>query len=226
MTKRVFKLSLGAIKRLFTKGRVDLGDEIALTLKTDKEGKVDLEPIEDMVWDLQNKARGLLDIGGKSQSSWPGYSSYKSEPKWGDHKDGKDVIYEGSPFQQTEPYDALPRISALEFPDKVCDKSGLVLIKYSAKWCESCKDFIAVTNKVNMEIKNAFYLMDVSDVDNKVFAKKQGMDVIPTVILYENGKEIDRVEGDDEEKLKKMVEERLKNPQAAEPSDFEGLGWA
>jgi len=220
MTKRVYILSLGALKRLFKKGRVDLGDEIALTLKPsliDKDGKVDFDKIEDMIWEVKPP----WNAGGKADS-WPpyGYGPYKSDPKWGDHKEGKDVVYEGSPFQQTEAYDALPRLSASEFPDKVGEKTGLVLVKYSAKWCESCKEFTTVTNKVNMDIKNAFYLMDVGDVDNKAFAKKQGMDVIPTVILYEDGKEIDRVEGADEEALKKMVEERLKEPKPPEPSDF------
>lgn len=215
MTKHIYKLSLGALKQLFKKGRVDLGNEIALMLKDsliDKEGKVKFQLIEDMIWDVKPPWKA---------SEWPSYDyrGYKSEPKWGEHKKGEDVVYEGSPFQQTEAYDSLPRLSALEFPDKVGEKTGLVLVKYSAKWCDSCKDLTPITNKINMEIKNAFYLMDVADADNKACAKKQGMNMIPTVILYEDGKEIDRVEGVDEEALKKMVE-RLKNPEPAEPSDF------
>ena len=157
-------------------------------------------PYDDMNKDLEYRRR--MGYGGHAYGGYSSTYGKPAEETWGKYdKADKEKVYQGSPFAQ-ESYDSLPSLEAKDFTDRVANEKGFVLVKYSAKWCEACKDLEPITRKMNMEIKQRFYVMDVgggNDSDNKKFAKAIPLTVIPTVILYSDGKEVDRVEGYDEE---------------------------
>ena len=63
-----------------------------------------------------------------------------------------------------------------------------VLVDFYANWCGPCKMLGPVLEKVSDEIK----VVKVNVDDNQDLARKYGVMSIPCVILFDNGKEVNR----------------------------------
>lgn len=229
MSTKVFKLGPKELKELLTTMTVTKNGVTITLVGGLREGKnPDLDKVTDIIMDIRypepksdDKSIDLhyddmnKDLDYRRRMSYGGYhgSGYgygfgkPAEETWGKYdKADKEKVYQGSPFAQ-EQYDSLPSLEAKDFIDNVANVKGFVLVKYSAKWCEACKDLEPITRKMNMDIRQKFYVMDVgggNDSDNKKFAKAIPLTVIPTVILYSDGKEVDRVEGYGDEELEHL----------------------
>lgn len=74
-------------------------------------------------------------------------------------------------------------------------KNGIVLVDFWAAWCMPCKMMAPVLNEtaeaVGDDVKIAKLDVDV----NRVSATKYGVRSIPTLILFKNGKEVNRFVG-------------------------------
>ena len=63
---------------------------------------------------------------------------------------------------------------------------------FSATWCGPCQTFKPIMN----EIKSEGHYVEFIDVDeNNELASKYGIRSVPTVVVEENGVEVDRVVG-------------------------------
>ncbi|AQT77631.1 thioredoxin [Chlamydia gallinacea] len=83
--------------------------------------------------------------------------------------------------------------------------SGLVLIDFFAEWCGPCKMLSPVLDAVASELSNVS--IGKVDIDNaSAIAEKYGVSSIPTLILFKNGEEVDRVVGlKDKDTLVKLI---------------------
>lgn len=83
--------------------------------------------------------------------------------------------------------------------------SGLVLIDFFAEWCGPCKMLSPVLDAVASELSNVS--IGKVDIDNaSATAEKYGVSSIPTLILFKDGKEVDRVVGlKDQDTLVKLI---------------------
>lgn len=74
-------------------------------------------------------------------------------------------------------------------------KSGVTLVDFWATWCMPCKMMAPVLNNLSDELTgNAF--VGKLDVDqNRAASAKYGVRSIPTLVLFKNGKEINRFVG-------------------------------
>jgi len=74
-------------------------------------------------------------------------------------------------------------------------KGKLVLVDFWAEWCGPCRMMAPVLNEVAGELPSGKYVGKVNIETHKNLAAKFKVRSIPTLILFENGKEINRFVG-------------------------------
>ncbi|HEU64468.1 MAG: Thioredoxin [Candidatus Anoxychlamydiales bacterium] len=90
-------------------------------------------------------------------------------------------------------------------------ESGVTLIDFFAEWCGPCRMLAPVVEEVAETLKDKASFGKV-DIDKQVkLATEYQVTSIPTLVLFKNGKEVDRIVGlRDEKALKEFVEKALK----------------
>ncbi len=74
-------------------------------------------------------------------------------------------------------------------------RSGLVLVDYWAPWCGPCKVMSPILNDLAEEVDESVTVAKVNVDHNQALAKKFKVRSIPTLILYQDGVEVDRFMG-------------------------------
>lgn len=94
------------------------------------------------------------------------------------------------------------------FKEEVLNNTGLTVVDFWAPWCGPCKMFGPIFEGV-AEIKKDIKFCKLNvDEDNENTSKEYGVMSIPTVILFKDGKEINRNIGFmDEDSLINFLEE-------------------
>ena len=95
-------------------------------------------------------------------------------------------------------------INKEEFENEVL-KSKLVLVDFFATWCGPCQMLAPILEEVSKENKNC----DIVKIDidkERDLALEYEIEFIPTMILFKDGKELDRITGmlDKKELLEKI----------------------
>jgi thioredoxin 1 len=87
----------------------------------------------------------------------------------------------------------IEHLTAQNFAHKT--KSGVVLVDFWADWCMPCKMMAPILNDVAAatEDKAAVYKLNVDE--QRQVAAKYGIRNIPTMILFRDGKEVERIIG-------------------------------
>lgn len=78
---------------------------------------------------------------------------------------------------------------------KTTIKRGKVLVDFWAPWCAPCKMIAPTLNEIAEEQKGKITIAKVNVDKQQALAQKYGIRNIPTMILFENGKEIKRIMG-------------------------------
>ena len=77
------------------------------------------------------------------------------------------------------------------FEKEVLNSDKRVLIDFYATWCGPCKQLSPIIDKVSLETENIKFVR--IDVDkNEELSTKYGIQYMPTLVLIDNGKEVDR----------------------------------
>jgi thioredoxin len=86
-------------------------------------------------------------------------------------------------------------------------KSGeKVMIDFNAKWCEPCKKMKPYLLKMQSEMKDKVKIVQMDADENKTIVEQLKLEGLPTIIVYEKGKEVWRNVGYiSEEDLKKHL---------------------
>lgn len=82
-----------------------------------------------------------------------------------------------------------------EFVNKVENKDGIVVVDFFATWCGPCKMLSPVFSSIGEEVKDKAQFFKV-DIDQSMeLAQKFKVSTVPTVIVFKNGEEMDRLVG-------------------------------
>ena len=79
------------------------------------------------------------------------------------------------------------------FQNKI--KTGIVLVDFWAVWCMPCKMMVPVLNELAEETNGKVIIAKVNVDEQKATAAKFSIRSIPTMVLFQNGKEVKRIVG-------------------------------
>lgn len=86
-------------------------------------------------------------------------------------------------------------IKTNEFGSKVENKNGVVVVDFFATWCGPCKMLSPVFTSLGEEVKDKAEFLKV-DIDQSMeLAERFQVTTVPTVIIFEDGEEKDRLVG-------------------------------
>jgi thioredoxin 1 len=89
-------------------------------------------------------------------------------------------------------------------------KNGAVLVDFWASWCVPCKMMAPILNEVAEEAETGVVIGKVNVDEATATASLYGIRSIPTLILFNNGKEIHRITGvKSKDQIVKELKKRL-----------------
>jgi thioredoxin 1/thioredoxin 2 len=81
------------------------------------------------------------------------------------------------------------------FEELVRTHSKPILVDFWADWCMPCKMMAPVLNDLAKEWKEKITVVKINTDEKQMLAIKYGIQSIPTLILFKDGKEVKRISG-------------------------------
>ena len=81
------------------------------------------------------------------------------------------------------------------FDEVVLGATEPVLVDFWAAWCGPCKMIAPVIDELSEDMAGKIKIGKVNVDENRVTAQKFGVMSIPTLLVFKNGKEVDRLVG-------------------------------
>ena len=78
---------------------------------------------------------------------------------------------------------------------RAIDKTGLVVIEFSATWCGRCQRMKPVVEALIADAKNPAKVYEIDIDANQEIAEEQDVHAVPTFILFKDGVELERHSG-------------------------------
>ena len=98
----------------------------------------------------------------------------------------------------------IKHITTAEFQEEVLNYNGKVLVDFFATWCGPCQMLGKILEKLDEE--NLIKIVKIDIDKDSSLAIDSGVEVVPTIFIYENGNIIKREEGFmDINSLKKII---------------------
>jgi len=72
---------------------------------------------------------------------------------------------------------------------------GLVFVDFWAAWCGPCRRMAPILDEIATEYKDSVKIGKVNVDNYKKFSIDKGIQALPTIVVYKDGKEVDRIMG-------------------------------
>ncbi|MFN4218809.1 MAG: thioredoxin [Candidatus Bipolaricaulia bacterium] len=86
-------------------------------------------------------------------------------------------------------------VSDSTFEKEVLQASLPVLVDFYADWCGPCRAIAPIVEEIAHELTNKLKVVKLDVDQNPETAMQYGVQSIPTLLLFKNGKEIERLIG-------------------------------
>jgi len=93
----------------------------------------------------------------------------------------------------SENHDSIKELSDANFQAQI--KNGVTLVDFWASWCMPCKMMAPVLNETAEALGETAQIAKLDVDSNQASSAKYGVRSIPTLILFKNGKEVNRFVG-------------------------------
>ncbi|HVT43499.1 MAG TPA: thioredoxin [Thermoanaerobaculia bacterium] len=95
-----------------------------------------------------------------------------------------------------------------EFEEKT--SGGVVLVDFTAEWCGPCRTLSPILQRVSAQYDGRLHVFSVDIDEWPSLAARHGVMSVPTVLLFREGQQVDRMVGVlSEGELKKRIEVHL-----------------
>lgn len=84
-------------------------------------------------------------------------------------------------------------LSASNYNSEV--KNGLVFVDFWAAWCGPCRKMAPVLDQLAADYKDLLKVGKVNVDNYKKFSIDMGIQALPTIVVYKDGKEMERITG-------------------------------
>jgi thioredoxin len=104
----------------------------------------------------------------------------------------------------------VPKLTDEDFKTTIQDSEVPVLVDFSATWCQPCKQLAPTIDAVAKEYDNRLRVFNVDVEEAQGTAMHFGITGVPTCLLFKEGKEVDRFQGNQDitairERVEKLV---------------------
>jgi thioredoxin 1 len=107
--------------------------------------------------------------------------------------------------------DSAMEITDNEFNELINNSHKLVVVDFFAEWCMPCLMLSPIIEDLANKIKEVKFVKINVD-DNQEISQKYNISSIPCLIIFKEGKEIDRIIGSqDGDELEEKIKELMKN---------------
>ncbi|MDP4146416.1 MAG: thioredoxin [Bacillota bacterium] len=86
-------------------------------------------------------------------------------------------------------------INKVEFQDNVIKGEGVVLVDYFAQWCGPCKMIAPILDELSQELDGKVKIFKVDVDQSSELSREYNIMGVPTMLIFKNGKEVDKIVG-------------------------------
>jgi len=87
------------------------------------------------------------------------------------------------------------RVDEASFEAEVLRSEGPVLVDFYADWCGPCRALAPIIEELAAELEGRLKVAKLNVDENEALSVKYGVQSIPTLILFRDGKEVERIIG-------------------------------
>jgi thioredoxin 1 len=112
--------------------------------------------------------------------------------------------------------DIVKEVNDSDFESQVLNSDRPVLVDFWAPWCAPCRMLAPTVEAVAQNFQNSASVVKLNVDDNPAVSQRYGIKGIPTLILFKNGKEEERVVGaTSKEAISRMIDKHIQSGAAS-----------
>lgn len=81
------------------------------------------------------------------------------------------------------------------FEDSIAHSDLPILVDFYATWCGPCHMMAKILETANLQLQGRVRIMKIDTDRYPEIASRQNIQALPTLVLFKNGRAVDRIEG-------------------------------